>query len=443
MEIVNMKITLDLLGKTQTVKVYTKRLDDIARHLTITIVKGEESYTIPTNAQLRFQGTKPDNTHFCNDCILNDNNTIDVELTSQILAATGVAKCEIEIEDASGLITASTFYLNIVDKALSPDVVKSTDEYKSIYKMLLEVRQMTADLMVDSALVSQKADEAAASAKLADDVVNCVPLANIETSFTSSTINTDQHVLSSSAGKTLYDTKVEKVSGKGLSTNDFTNNYRLILDNFDNTISNITVPIEDSLSSTSSTSALSARQGHILSEEISNLSSVQSGDISASKIKIGSYYLDTLLSDKVFGVTMSADIVNLYGEDSNPVPFAEVEEGFDLTTNYVTLDSNKAKVLVRGIYFVSMSCYISDAASGTWNGILLRNGTTFAENMNSTNENVCSLSASGFVYCNVGDLISVRLHSHTNGAYRLSGAYTHLEVYPIKLMGTGSTGSGI
>ena len=156
MEIVNMKITLDLLGKTQTVKVYTKRLDDIARHLTITIVKGEESYTIPTNAQLRFQGTKPDNTHFCNDCILNDNNTIDVELTSQILAATGVAKCEIEIEDASGLITASTFYLNIVDKALSPDVVKSTDEYKSIYKMLLEVRQMTADLMVDSALVSQK-----------------------------------------------------------------------------------------------------------------------------------------------------------------------------------------------------------------------------------------------------------------------------------------------
>lgn len=266
--IVNRKITLDLLDKTSTIKVYAKRLDNLARHLTVTIVKGSESFTVPTDANIRFQGTKPDNTSFCNNCKLNSDGTIDVELTAQILAVSGVAKCEIEIENKDGLITASTFNLNIVDKALSPDVIKSTDEYRSIYSMLLEVRDYLETIETDSQIASQKADEAKASAQLADDVVNCVPIAWVVDNFKS----TDKdHALSANAGRLLDQNKVDKIDGKGLSTHDLTDSLYNKLVNSDDSATH-TVIVDD-LNSTVATYALSANQGHVLDEKVKSLTS--------------------------------------------------------------------------------------------------------------------------------------------------------------------------
>lgn len=275
MSVAIMPIELNLLDKTTTVKVYAKRLDDITRHLKVSIRSGDSLYTIPTDAVILFQGTKPDNTHFCNDNTvnsdgtydvkLNSDNTIDVTLTDEILAVAGMCQAEIVIEDATGVgeITASTFKISIAERALSPDVVESTDEYRSMYKMLVESRELTASIEGDADFCKTKADAAAASAALADSVVNCVPLANIADNLTTTTA---EHVLSAAAGKQLNDNKVDKIAGKGLSTEDFTTSLKDKLTAISDGANKVIVV--DNLSTTASVSALSANQGVVLNSKI-------------------------------------------------------------------------------------------------------------------------------------------------------------------------------
>lgn len=75
--------------------------------------------------------------------------------------------------------------------------------------------------------------------------------------------------LSANQGKVLNDkitNKVDKVSGKGLSTNDFTSTYKTKLDGIATGANNTTVT--DNLTSTSTTNALSANQGRTLNNKI-------------------------------------------------------------------------------------------------------------------------------------------------------------------------------
>lgn len=65
---------------------------------------------------------------------------------------------------------------------------------------------------------------------------------------------------------TKLEQKVDKVSGKGLSTNDFTSAYKTKLDGIATGATKNTV--ENSLTSASTTNALSANQGKVLNEKI-------------------------------------------------------------------------------------------------------------------------------------------------------------------------------
>lgn len=71
--------------------------------------------------------------------------------------------------------------------------------------------------------------------------------------------------LSAAQGKVLNDSKVDKVSGKGLSTNDYTTAEKTKLAGIATGANNTTV--ENSLTSTSTTNALSAAQGKVLNEK--------------------------------------------------------------------------------------------------------------------------------------------------------------------------------
>lgn len=377
MSVVNREITLDLLDKTSSIKVYAKRLDDMARHLKISIKRGADVYTIPTDAHIAFQGTKPDNTHFCNDNLVNEDgsydvkvnedNTLDVVLTDEILAVTGNASCEIEIEDSNGLITSSTFKLNIVEKALSPDVVHSTDEYRSMYKMLLESRDLAAGILGDAEHCSQKADEAKSWAQLADDVVNCVPLANIADNFTTTTA---EHVLSAAAGKRLNDGKVDKVDGKGLSAEDFTSAYKEKLDTIDSSAKN--TQIVDNLLSSSATSALSANQGRVLDNKIISANTAISGLNGKSLVTYGSTVNGQKEKDILFKDDGHIQVFS-NGEWINYFPKTRSERIFGKITYSagVTNQSNASgivKDLNTGMCILSVGCTLT-AKGGAWESV--------------------------------------------------------------------------
>lgn len=374
MSVVNREITLDLLDKTSSIKVYAKRLDDMARHLKISIKRGTDVYTIPKDAHIAFQGTKPDNTHFCNDNLVNEDgsydvsvnedNTLDVVLTDEILAVTGNASCEIEIEDKNGLITTSTFKLNIVEKALSPDVVHSTDEYRSMYKMLLESRDLAAGILGDAEHCSQKADEAKSWAQLADDVVNCVPLANIADNFTTTTA---EHVLSAAAGKRLNDGKVDKVDGKGLSAEDFTSAYKEKLDTIDSSAKN--TQIVDNLLSSSATSALSANQGRVLDNKIISANTAISGLNGKSLVTYGNTTTGQKEKDILFKEDGSIQVYKSgVWTDFYPKTKSTREIGDITYKNGVTSQSNASRVvkeLNTGMCVLTIACTLT-ASGGTF-----------------------------------------------------------------------------
>ena len=361
------EITLDLLNQDKTIKIYAKRLDDSVRHLTITIVNGSSSYTIPTGANIVFQGTKPDSTHFMYDCVLNSNNTIDVELTSQVLAVEGIVSCEIEISESDDVISTSTFKIKVEDKALSPDVVHSTDEYLSLYNILQECRGYSSQIINDAESCSQYADEAKASAELASSIVNCVPLANIEDNLTTTT---SQHVLSSNQGKVLNDTKVDKVTGKGLSTEDFTTEFKTKLESVDASAKNTI--IKDVLTSTSTTSALSANQGKVLDDKITVLSEKSTDLDSRKEVFVG----DTAEGAKSGDIQFKTDgSIKIYdGTTWNKyTPKYQTSRSFGKITykSGVTNQTNASGIIKdnnTGLCVMTLACTLK-ATGGTWETI--------------------------------------------------------------------------
>jgi hypothetical protein len=390
-------------------------------------------------------------------------------LSAQVLAVTGQCKCEIQIEPPEGVVTASTFNINVVEKALSPEVIKSTDDYKSIYKMLLEVRDRTAEMVGKADLCSQKADEAAASAKLADDVVNCVPLANIADNLTTTTA---QFVLSANQGKVLNDTKVDKVTGKGLSTEDFTSAYKTKLDGIDTNANKVVVV--DNLLTPATDSALSANQGIVIAQLINaNTQKLDSrakifygstaptsplanyiwmkddGNLmiydgtawveyspvaNANSIKVGSKTLDKMVFDSIIGVKMSDDCVQSTGKKA---PFSIAQSGFVTSNEYGSLDSaGNIKILKSGFYAMSGIAYVSDGANQgnrTWHTSLWKNDIMIAENFGIAGSDTLGSSAYATVRCEVNDSLSLWVSPEATNLWRLSAAYTSLQVYPVCL----------
>lgn len=75
--------------------------------------------------------------------------------------------------------------------------------------------------------------------------------------------------------KAKLNNKVDKVTGKGLSTNDYTTDEKDKLAGIASGANKTTV--EDVLTSTSTTNALSAKQGKVLNDKIASISNVASG----------------------------------------------------------------------------------------------------------------------------------------------------------------------
>lgn len=79
--------------------------------------------------------------------------------------------------------------------------------------------------------------------------------------------------------------KITDTEGRGLSTNDFTDEYKIKLDNLSNT------SVINNLNSSSSTSALSANMGRILNNSKQNNIKVGSTEPTASQLAEGEIYL--------------------------------------------------------------------------------------------------------------------------------------------------------
>ena len=173
--------------------------------------------------------------------------------------------------------------------------------------------------------------------------------------------------------------KVDKVSGKGLSTNDFTSAYKTKLDNLDtnlsakanasdvltktNTtaftpasdyqpatkkyvddkVSNINIPVVDNLTSTSTTSALSANQGKVLNDKVTALP-IKS--LAGQKVKPAS---DTEVTASV-GATIIGDMCERTFDDLGNITSGNVASAsYSTAMNYCSTASGSYSVAMGAL----------------------------------------------------------------------------------------------
>lgn len=185
------------------------------------------------------------------------------------------------------------------------------------------------------------------------------------------TSTSKDNALSANQGRNLNSklaTKVEAVTGKGLSQNDFTNSQKDALDdliankasttteinNIKNTIQNLTVnggktPVEDVLVSTSATNALSANQGRVLKNLIDNIQHTEVVDdfnnpdsTKALSSRQGTNLL-SLIRRKIFPYTLAdvtKSIPNIF-KLSNDNIYVSVAPTLLLSANSSVVDENK------------------------------------------------------------------------------------------------------
>lgn len=482
MEYVYKEITLELQNKDNSVKVFAKRYDNLDRHLKIHITSGGEAVNnIASDEVITFQGTKPDNTHFSDYAYLDTDDdgsqVIIVTLTAQILAVAGVVNCELVFTsgkadanaiaeakkigktltqaESVGTISTARFSINVDERALPEDIVKSTDEYRSIYSMLLEtrlaaqdIRTLNDDILENSANVLKAAQQAnAVATSWVDYDASTIP-ATID--------KTQPHVLSSNYAVSRF---VDKVSGKALSTNDFSNAYKAQLDN-----------VQDNCTSTSNKYPLSANQGRVLKlavDAINNRSSIYNSKPSSPKlgdmvitsseiliyngsawkdlgdyIKYNNLVLENYLPVDIFKAYLTSDYTSASnGFSVECLPIGTTAKGFTLNPSWGSFNANTNILTINrsGVYNIYCEARVKSAANGNMNiSVGVWNGSRFAAEGWATSATGITVFGSDNVYADKSSNNTFKLAFHTHGEdglgqYVLDSSQTYLCVYPVRL----------
>ena len=156
----------------------------------------------------------------------------------------------------------------------------------------------------------------------------------------------------------LLNSKVDKVTGQGLSANNFTDGYKTKLDGIATGATKNTV--ENSLTSTSTTNALSAAQGKALNDKITNLSTYSTSEINTGKKWIDGKYIYkktiaiTFPNDTTTNIAHRISTINTLIDtectwyDTSDARFFTVPFRYDSSTVYIKINANKTNIIIEG-----------------------------------------------------------------------------------------------
>ena len=132
-------IKLEMSGDTKRYLVSVKQGDRKTRYIVAKLLNNGEEYTIPSGAKAIVNIKKPDGKRIYNSCTYSGSE-VTVELTSQALAASGTAYCDIEIrtQDDSEIITSVTFEMEIEESMRSDKAIQSSNEFTALEEKISE-----------------------------------------------------------------------------------------------------------------------------------------------------------------------------------------------------------------------------------------------------------------------------------------------------------------
>lgn len=130
------EITLYVDRKNKYKYVYGKQSDTKSRFLKVTIVDGGKKVVLGSDDNAKFRALKPDGTAVFNDCAIEPDGTILVELSAQTLAVEGQVSADVVIIGKSDEILATANFCIIVEKAPVGKDVESSNEFLALVKAM-------------------------------------------------------------------------------------------------------------------------------------------------------------------------------------------------------------------------------------------------------------------------------------------------------------------
>lgn len=97
--------------------------------------------TIPAGSSARIYVLKPSGAEIYNDCVIT-GNTVEVALTTQMLAEVGSAYCQIEITKTQKTVTSCEFSLDVNRSLVSDGAIESTNEFTALEEALSDVEEL-------------------------------------------------------------------------------------------------------------------------------------------------------------------------------------------------------------------------------------------------------------------------------------------------------------
>ena len=130
------EITLYVDRKNKYKYVYGKQSDTKSRFLKVTIVDGGKKVVLGRDDNAKFRALKPDGTAVFNDCVIEPDGTILVELSAQTLAVEGQVSADVVIIGKSDEILATANFCIIVEKAPVGKDVESSNEFLALVEAM-------------------------------------------------------------------------------------------------------------------------------------------------------------------------------------------------------------------------------------------------------------------------------------------------------------------
>lgn len=139
-------ITLDVNNSMEYQYIYAKQGDDNARFLRIQLTENGNGI-VPGNAcNAVFRCLKPDGRICFNHTVINDDGSISVCLTKQVLAAKGTVRADISLLEGDTVLSAATFFIQVEAAPILEGGVLSTDEFLALTEKMEEVKELKKDV---------------------------------------------------------------------------------------------------------------------------------------------------------------------------------------------------------------------------------------------------------------------------------------------------------
>ena len=132
-------MNLDIIPNGAIKRVHVSQ-NDVGRTLTFELFNNSTSYTIPSGATVKIQGTKPSGFGFSETCTVN-GNTVTVDTTETMTDEFGYIEAELQITNSGNVIGTSNFVL-AVERNPHPDTITDGSTATIISELTLLVNEV-------------------------------------------------------------------------------------------------------------------------------------------------------------------------------------------------------------------------------------------------------------------------------------------------------------